>query len=91
MTQIINFKKYKNKQIKKTEKQLNEIWRQIMEEVIRGLMANGVKFDEKIQISVLPAFKILQNILYKAHGFKHNLDEPLDQFIKKFHKNSQIL
>ena len=83
MAEIINLKKYRNVKIKKTEKQLNEIWRQIMENALGKLMASGVKFDERTELAVVPAFKILQSILFKAHGLKHNLDKSLDQFIKQ--------
>tara|TARA_B100000579_G_scaffold22706_1_gene16012 strand:+ start:2275 stop:2574 length:300 start_codon:yes stop_codon:yes gene_type:complete len=85
MAEIINLKKYRNVKIKKTEKQLNEIWRQIMENALGKLMASGVKFDERTELAVVPAFKILQSILFKAHGLKHNLDKPLDQFIKQYY------
>lgn len=85
MADIINLKKYRNVQIKKTEKQVNEIWRQIMEDALGRLMASGVKFDERTELAVVPAFKIIQSILFKAHGLKHNLDKPLDQFIKQYY------
>ena len=67
MADIINLKKYRTVQIKKTEKQVNEIWRQIMEDALGRLMASGVKFDERTELAVVPAFKIIQSILFKAH------------------------
>ncbi len=85
MADIINLKKYRTVQIKKTEKQVNEIWRQIMEDALGRLMASGVKFDERTELAVVPAFKIIQSILFKAHGLHHNLDKPLDQFIKQYY------
>ena len=85
MADIINLKKYRSVQTKKTEKQVNEIWRQIMEDALGRLMASGVKFDERTELAVVPAFKIIQSILFKAHGLKHNLDKPLDQFIKQYY------
>lgn len=85
MAKVINLKKYRNIKTKKTEKQINEIWRQIMEDVLGRLMVNGVKFDERTELAVVPAFKIIQSLLYKAHGLKHKLDEPVDKFIKQYY------
>tara|TARA_A100001011_G_scaffold392240_1_gene479397 strand:+ start:426 stop:719 length:294 start_codon:yes stop_codon:yes gene_type:complete len=85
MADIINLNKHRKVKLKKTEKQLNEIWRQIMEDALGRLMASGVKFDQRTELAVVPAFKILQSVLFKAHGLKHNLDKPLDQFIKQYY------
>lgn len=85
MAKIIQLKRYRNIKIKKTEKELNEVWRQIMEDTLQKLMANGVKFDERTELAVVPAFKIIQSVIYKAHGLKHNLDKPIDQFIKQYY------
>jgi hypothetical protein len=85
MAKVINLKKYRNTKIKKTEKQVNEIWRQIMEGALGKLMESGVKFDERTELAVVPAFKIIQSLLYKAHGLKHKLDEPINKFIKQYY------
>ena len=85
MAKVISLKKYKNLQTKKTEKELNEVWRQIMESSLSRLMKSGVKFDERTELAVVPAFKILQSLLYNAHGLKHKLDEPINDFIKKYY------
>ena len=84
MAKIINLSRYRKVKVLKTEKELNEVWRSIMEDALGKLMANGVKFDQRTELAVVPAFKIIQSILFKAHGLKHNLDKPLDQFIKQY-------
>ena len=85
MAKIINLSRYRKVKVLKTEKELNEVWRSIMEDALGKLMANGVKFDQRTELAVVPAFKILQSVLFKAHGLKHNLDKPLDQFIKQYY------
>lgn len=85
MAKIINLSRYRKVKVLKTEKELNEVWRSIMEDALSKLMASGVKFDERTELAVVPAFKIIQSILFKAHGLKHNLDKPLDQFIKQYY------
>ena len=85
MAKIINLSRYRKVKVLKTEKELNEVWRSIMEDALGNLMANGVKFDQRTELAVVPAFKIIQSILFKAHGLKHNLDKPLDQFIKQYY------
>jgi hypothetical protein len=85
MAKIINLSRYRKVKVLKTEKELNEVWRSIMEDALGKLMANGVKFDQRTELAVVPAFKIIQSILFKAHGLKHNLDKPLDQFIKQYY------
>lgn len=85
MAKIINLSRYRKVKVLKTEKELNEVWRSIMEDALGKLMANGVKFDQRTELSVVPAFKIIQSVLFKAHGIKHNLDKPLDQFIKTYY------
>ena len=85
MAKIINLSRYRKEKVLKTEKELNEVWRSIMEDALGKLMANGVKFDQRTELAVVPAFKIIQSILFKAHGLKHNLDKPLDQFIKQYY------
>ena len=85
MAKIINLSRYRKVKVLKTEKELNEVWRSIMEDALSKLMASGVKFDERTELAVVPAFKILQSVLFKAHGLKHNLDKPLDQFIKQYY------
>ena len=86
MAKIINLSRYRKVKVLKTEKELNEVWRSIMEDALSKLMASGVKFDERTELAVVPAFKILQSVLFKAHGLKHNLDKPLDQFIKQYYR-----
>ena len=85
MAKIINLSRYRKVKVLKTEKELNEVWRSIMEDALGKLMANGVKFDQRTELAVVPAFKIIQSVLFKAHGLKHNLDKPLDQFIKTYY------
>ena len=85
MAKIINLSRYRKVKVLKTEKELNEVWRSIMEDALSKIMASGVKFDERTELAVVPAFKILQSVLFKAHGLKHNLDKPLDQFIKQYY------
>ncbi len=85
MAKIINLSRYRKVKVLKTEKELNEVWRSIMEDTLGKLMATGVKFDERTELAVVPAFKIIQSVLFKAHGLKHNLDKPLDQFIKTYY------
>ena len=85
MAKIINLSRYRKVKVLKTEKELNEVWRSIMEDALGKLMANGVKFDQRTELAVVPAFKIIQSVLFKAHGIKHNLDKPLDQFIKTYY------
>lgn len=85
MAKIINLSRYRKVKVLKTEKELNEVWRSIMEDALSKLMASGVKFNERTELAVVPAFKILQSVLFKAHGLKHNLDKPLDQFIKQYY------
>ena len=85
MAKIINLSRYRKVKVLKTEKELNEVWRSIMEDTLGKLMATGVKFDERTELAVVPAFKIIQSVLFKAHGIKHNLDKPLDQFIKTYY------
>ena len=85
MAKIINLSRYRKVKVLKTEKELNEVWRSIMEDALGKLMANGVKFDQRTELAVVPAFKIIQSVLYKAHGLKHNLDKPIDQFIKQYY------
>ena len=62
MAKIINLSRYRKVKVLKTEKELNEVWRSIMEDALGKLMANGVKFDQRTELAVVPAFKIIQSI-----------------------------
>ena len=83
MGNSIELKKYRKQKVKKTEKELDEVWRQIIEDTLGKLIETGVNFNQRTELAVVPAFKILQSVLYKAHGLKHKLDKPIDQFIKQ--------
>lgn len=85
MANIIELKKYRKQKVKKTEKDLDEVWRQIIEDTLGKLIETGVNFNQRTELAVVPAFKILQSVLYKAHGLKHKLDKPIDQFIKQYY------
>ena len=82
MTDIINLEEFKNKKLVKDKSSIIKVHQQILEDLIRSMVENGVDVNERVEKSLVPMIKIIESILYEQNGLSHPHSQDVDRFIE---------
>ena len=70
----------KNKELAKTQ------YKEMIHAIVSEFFYNGIEFDAKAQVKIVPALKVLESMIYEHHGLEHEHKSLLEQFVKEFSK-----